>query len=103
MDPMMLIFSGVSLLATLLVGLGPRRFDGLEFWFVVGVLTLADTAAASFWLAFLGFPPARRFTCWIRWHSYPNFDYTTNNGVNQHAKCQWCPFEGTIDSQGNLF
>ena len=54
------------------------------------------------------FKPYRKFSCKIGWHSYPKFDnirYITGDPyqVLTFAKCQWCGYEGQIDSQGNLF
>lgn len=42
------------------------------------------------------------FACWIGWHSY-HYDTIGFDGCSEHAKCQWCGYEGMIDSQGNLF
>ena len=50
--------------------------------------------------------PLRRFikpfACAIGWHSY-DYDRTEFDGVSVHARCQWCGYDGMIDSQGNLF
>lgn len=43
----------------------------------------------------------KKFACWIGWHKvscFAGFD-----GCSAKAKCDWCGFEGMIDSQGNLF
>jgi len=38
-------------------------------------------------------------------HSYDNTHYHPDDPLKfqEYAKCQWCDFEGMIDSQGNLF
>jgi len=51
----------------------------------------------------------KRFFCWMGWHSY----FVGYEDVHHHegdplqflvfAKCKWCPFEGQVDSQGNLY
>jgi hypothetical protein len=43
----------------------------------------------------------KAFCCWIGWHG-PRTD-TGFDGCSVHAKCNWCGYEGMIDSQGNLF
>ena len=46
----------------------------------------------------------KKFFCWAGWHSFfVGFDEQYNCGINIHAKCKWCGYEGMIDSQGNLF
>lgn len=45
----------------------------------------------------------KRFACRIGWHSYPHFEPTGFDGASVHARCRWCPKQGMIDSQGNLF
>lgn len=59
-------------------------------------------------MAKLGVGFARRYACWMGWHSHPNFDnvHKSPNDPYQfltYAKCKWCGYEGQIDSQGNLF
>jgi hypothetical protein len=44
----------------------------------------------------------KKLLCKIGWHSW-TYEYISTNGVNIHARCQWCGYEGIIDSQGNLF
>jgi len=48
-----------------------------------------------------------RFYCKIGWHShsYDNVHYHPDDPLKfqEYAKCQWCGYEGMIDSQGNLF
>ena len=43
----------------------------------------------------------KQFICWIGWHGTRT--YTSHDGCSQHAICNWCGYEGMIDSQGNLF
>ena len=49
----------------------------------------------------------RKFACKVGWHSYPYFGISTkpkdSTGFLVFAKCEWCGYEGQIDSQGNLF
>lgn len=51
----------------------------------------------------------KRFCCWIGWHSqFVGFDNVHKSekdllGFLIFARCQWCGYEGQIDSQGNLF
>lgn len=42
------------------------------------------------------------FACAMGWHSY-KYDIISFDGASEHARCQWCKYEGMIDSQGNLF
>jgi hypothetical protein len=42
------------------------------------------------------------FACKVGWHSY-KYDFLSHDGASEHAKCQWCKYEGMVDSQGNLF
>jgi hypothetical protein len=44
----------------------------------------------------------KSFACAVGWHSY-DYDVTHFDGALVHAKCQWCGYEGKIDSQGNIF
>ena len=44
----------------------------------------------------------KSLACIMGWHSYHYYDIISD-GINRHGKCKWCGFEGTIDSQGNLF
>lgn len=42
----------------------------------------------------------------LGWHAPGSFWIPRDEehlGLNTHAKCKWCGFEGLIDSQGNLF
>lgn len=47
------------------------------------------------------------FYCKIGWHShnYDNVHYHPDDPLKfqEYAKCEWCGYEGMIDSQGNLF
>lgn len=46
----------------------------------------------------------KRFFCWMGWHSFlVGYERLSFDGASAHARCKWCPFEGMIDSQGNLF
>lgn len=46
----------------------------------------------------------KRFFCWMGWHSFfRGYQPVRYDGVNMHARCPWCGYEGMIDSQGNLF
>ena len=51
--------------------------------------------------------PFRKFFCRIGWHSvkYDNKHKAENDPLKflTFAKCQWCNYEGQLDSQGNLF
>jgi hypothetical protein len=47
------------------------------------------------------FKRIKSFFCWIGWHgphTMKGYD-----GCSVHAQCDWCGFQGMIDSQGNLF
>ena len=48
-----------------------------------------------------------KMACKIGWHShqYDNWHKAENdpNKFLDFATCQWCGYEGQIDSQGNLF
>ena len=44
----------------------------------------------------------KKMFCKFHWHSF-NYDPVFHDGCSQHARCQWCGYEGMIDSQGNLF
>jgi hypothetical protein len=43
----------------------------------------------------------KRFCCWMGWHGRRTS--LSNDGCSDHARCNWCGYEGMIDSQGNLF
>lgn len=45
----------------------------------------------------------KRFACKVGWHSWPHYIHLSHDGASEHARCRWCPFEGMVDSQGNLF
>lgn len=45
--------------------------------------------------------PLKRFCCWVGWHGTRT--HLRMDECNIHAKCDWCGYEGMIDSQGNLF
>jgi len=52
-------------------------------------------------------PLLRKYYCKIGWHSikYDN-EHKADNDPNKFlnfAECQWCHYEGQVDSQGNLF
>ena len=48
----------------------------------------------------------KRILCRIGWHRLPfykDWSYIENDGASDHVRCNWCNYEGMIDSQGNLF
>ena len=47
----------------------------------------------------------RRFFCWMGWHKVGPIWIEPNDPLHflGKARCQWCGFEGLVDSQGNLF
>ncbi len=48
------------------------------------------------------FKPLRKIYCKIGWHSH-TYDGQYFDGCSAHVRCQWCGYEGKVDSQGNLF
>jgi len=44
--------------------------------------------------------PIGRLCCRLDWHK-PTVTGVT--GINAHARCERCGYEGLLDSQGNLF
>ena len=76
-----------------------------SFWLFLLILS-ASILLASLRARWLGpvFAPARRFCCWIGWHS-PGHLWKTEgfDGCSVHAQCPWCDYKGMIDGQGNLF
>ena len=48
-----------------------------------------------------------RIFCEFGWHSHQYDDIHTKDydplNFSVFAKCQWCGYEGQVDSQGNLF
>ena len=47
----------------------------------------------------------KKLFCKLGWHSfdYDIVPYDTPIGKQARYKCQWCGYEGLVDSQGNLF
>jgi hypothetical protein len=47
----------------------------------------------------------KRLLCKIGWHKKGSIHIAPDDPLQfqQYAKCQWCGYEGMIDSQGNLF
>ena len=44
----------------------------------------------------------KKFLCRIGWHSF-KYDVIGHDGCSTHARCQWCGYEGLLDSGGSLF
>ena len=50
----------------------------------------------------------KKLFCKIGWHTFipfyhPHWQFLENDGASDHVRCNWCGYEGMIDSQGNLF
>jgi hypothetical protein len=67
-------------------------------WFVVFTLIVCIFILIAVLFRGLWKPLA----CKVGWHSY-EYDTVSHDGCSTHAQCQWCKYEGMIDSQGNLF
>lgn len=44
--------------------------------------------------------PIKKFFCWIGWHGTRT--HLRMDGFSIHAKCDWCGYEGRVDSRGDL-
>jgi len=74
------------------------------FVYIVGPLAAVATLWVIFLTVFTRLKFVRRIRCGrMGWHSHPHFETTGFDGASVHARCEWCGYEGMIDSQGNLF
>ena len=75
-------------------------------WTLIGILG-TPLFIYGILLRFIKIGLFMKFACKIGWHSH-NYNSIRKATDDPHqfltfATCQWCRFEGQVDSQGNLF
>ena len=74
---------------------------------IIGLTIGGPLLTYSVFLRFCSIKSLQKIACKWGWHShhYNNWHKAENDPLQflDFATCQWCGFEGQVDSQGNLY